>query len=402
MTVEDELRIFRRGLVDCIEEDELRRKIERSQKTAHPLKIKYGADPSSAHLHLGHTVPLRKLRALQDLGHQVIFVIGDFTARIGDPSQQSETRPMLSAEEITKNAKTYQRQVFRILDRKRTQVVYNSKWLDTLRPQDFLALMSQYTVARILERDDFSARFKARKPITLLELMYPLLQGYDSVELKADVEVGGTDQKFDLLVGRELQRQWKQEPQGVLTLPILEGTDGVKKMSKSFGNAIGLDDTATNMFGGVMSIPDKLIVRYTQYLTDADEDAVKTLERGLKSGKLHPRDEKARLARRLTAMYFSEVEADRAASEFDRVFRAKELPDEVPEMVMAETSLDLVSLLEKTRLASSRSAARRLIEQGAVEVDDRRELKPDAKIALHQPRVIRCGKRKFVRVRSKV
>jgi len=400
MTVEEQLRVFCRGLVDCIDEEDLRKKITRSLKEKKPLKIKYGADPSSPHLHLGHTVPLRKLKAIQELGHQIIFLIGDFTARIGDPSQQSQTRPQLTQDEIGKNAKTYQEQVFRILDRKRTKVVYNSEWLDRLKPDQFLSLMSQYTVARILERDDFSQRYKENKPITLLEFMYPLLQGYDSVELKSDVEIGGTDQKFNLLVGRELQRQSGQEPQTVLTLPILEGTDGERKMSKSLGNAIALEDTSTNMFGGVMSVPDKLIVRYFKYLTDASDEEVKKLEEGLASGKLHPRHEKARLAHTLVAMYHGEKEAERAQSEFDRVFKSDELPDEIQEYKLSERAMDLVSLLAKVGLAASKSEARRLIQQGAVEIDRELAKEPSAVISLDSPRLIRCGKRKFLRVRS--
>ncbi|MBI4431800.1 MAG: tyrosine--tRNA ligase [Candidatus Omnitrophica bacterium] len=398
MTVDEQLRVFCRDTVDCIDEADLEQKLARSLKEKKPLKIKYGADPSSPHLHLGHTVPLRKLRAIQELGHQIIFLIGDFTARIGDPSQQYQTRPKLGRSEIAKNAKTYQEQVFRILDRKRTKVVYNSAWLDNLKPDDFLSLMSQYTVARILERDDFSRRYKDKKPITLLEFMYPLLQGYDSVELKSDVELGGTDQKFNLLVGRELQRLWNQEPQVVLTLPILEGTDGERKMSKSLGNAIGLEDTPTNMFGGLMSIPDKLIARYFRYLTDTDEKELKALEGGLESGKLHPRKEKARLANCLVSMYHGAGEAARAEAEFDRVFKSGDLPDEIQEYRVKEMKMDLVSLLAKVGLAESKGAARRLIQQGAVEVDRRLEKEPTAVILLNEPRLIRCGKRKFARV----
>lgn len=392
----DQLKIFKEGTVDLISEEDLIQKL----KTKKSLRIKYGADPSAPDLHLGHTVPLRKLARLQELGHKVVFVVGDFTARIGDPSHQSETRKTLSEAEVRQNAKTYQEQVFRILARDKTEVRYNSEWLGKFKPDDFLRLTSKYTVARLLERDDFAKRFKEGRPIAVLEFLYPLLQGYDSVALESDVEVGGTDQKFNLLVGRELQRDWNQSPQVVLTLPIIEGTDGKVKMSKSVGNHIALEDSPREMFGKIMSIPDTLTVRYFQYLTDFGLKEAQKIETELSSGALHPREAKAHLAREIVSAYHGPAQAEKASEEFDRMFRAKELPDEIETITLPESDLDILSLLNEAKLTPSKNEARRLVQQGGVKIDGVKIADEKHRVSLSKtPIVVQCGKRKFIRIK---
>lgn len=397
-SVPEQLKIFRENIVDLISEKELTLKIESSLKTNQPLRIKYGADPSSPDLHLGHTVPLRKLRQLQDLGHLVVFIIGDFTARIGDPSGKSETRPMLSEEEVRANAKTYQEQVFRILDKKKTEVHYNSEWLGNMRPEDFLKLTAQYTVARILERDDFSKRYKAGEPIALVEFLYPLLQGHDSVEVESDIEIGGTDQMFNLLVGRELQKADAQEPQVVMTLPLIEGTDGVQKMSKSLQNHIAIQDPPREMFGKVMSIPDAMMERYYRYVSGLPLEEVEAIVQGIKKGEVHPREMKAKLAEQIVSLFYSEDVACEASREFDKIFKDKGLPDEVPEIRISAKTMDIVSLLMEAKLVASKSEARRMIEQGGVKIGHQKILDPKAIMTVGASFVLQCGKRKFVRV----
>lgn len=390
-----QLKIFRQGAVDLISEEELRQKLAEGR----PLRIKYGADPSTPDLHLGHTVPLRKLKQFQDLGHQIVFIIGDFTARVGDPSQRNETRPMLSPEEVKQNAKTYQDQVFRILDQKKTEVRYNSEWLDRLKPQDFLHLTSQYTVARLLERDDFQKRYESKQPIALIEFLYPLLQGYDSVQVKADIEIGGTDQKFNLLVGRELQKVWGQKQQIVITFPLLEGTDGVRKMSKTFGNAIGIQETPKEIFGKVMSIPDALVSRYYQYVSGLADEEYNLV---LTEFKNHPRELKAKLAAQIVQLYYGKEKAVRAQKEFDRIFRDKGVPDDIETLTVAKNEIDLVSLLAESNLASSKSEARRLVEQGGVKINQAKVSDPNHKVRLSKdPILVQCGKRKFARIKVK-
>ncbi len=392
----DQIKIFKEGVVDLISEDELRQKLESKR----PLRIKYGADPSTADLHLGHTVPLRKLKQLQELGHQIVFIVGDFTARIGDPSQRSEMRPMLSQAQVKENAKTYEAQVFKILDRKKTEVRYNSEWLDQMKPQDFLNLTSQYTVARLLERDDFQNRYQAGQPIALIEFLYPLLQGYDSVMIKADVELGGSDQKFNLLVGRELQKTWKQMPQIIMTLPLLEGTDGAKKMSKSFGNSIDINDSPKEIFGKVMSIPDRLIPRYYQYASGMNVQEYQPMIETLVPS--DPREAKAKLSEQIVSLYHGREKAKAAREEFDRIFRDKGVPDEIQTVTLSQNEPDLVSLLMEAGLVESKNEGRRLIQQGAVQIDQKKVVDPAHKIRLtKQPILIQCGKRKFARVKAK-
>lgn len=405
INIEEEIRIFEEGTADLISRDELKKKLVHARKNGGTLRIKYGADPSSPDLHLGHTVPLKKLRVLQDLGHEIVFLIGDFTARIGDPSQQSETRKMLSEEEVRTNAASYQTQVFKVLDPKRTKVVYNSDWLDKLSPSAFLKLTSKYTVARLLERDDFKRRFDSKQPIALLEFLYPLMQGYDSVVLKSDLELGGTDQKFNLLVGRELQRSEGQEPQVVMTLPIIEGTDGVQKMSKSLGNAIGVLDSPQEMFGKIMSIPDSLMFRYFTYLTYLPRVEIEEMERKLKKGEAHPKALKVRLAKELVSLYHSSQEAEKAHAEFEKVFRDGGVPEEMPEISIPRQKLkdgkiDILSLLQEAQLTSSKAEARRLIQQGGVKINHRKVQSDKEQVSLQSELVIQCGKRKFARIRT--
>lgn len=383
------------GLIDIISEDELASLLQKSASDKKPLRIKYGADPSSPDLHLGHTVALRKLRQFQDFGHIVVFIIGDFTAMIGDPSHRSQTRKMLTEEEVKKNALTYQEQVFKILDKKKTEVRYNSEWLGKMQASEFLHLTAQYTVARILERDDFQKRFETKTPIALVEFMYPLLQGYDSVQVKSDIEIGGTDQKFNLLVGRELQKVWGQKQQLVLTLPLIEGLDGIQKMSKSFNNHIAIQDSPREMFGKVMSLPDKLVPRYFQYTSGLAVEEYKPLVEKFSS---EPRAVKADLAAQIVSLFHGKEEAQNAREEFDRIFRDKGLPDEIPLLKLSQADMDIVSILKDAELVESKSEARRLIQQGGVKVDQTKVLSVDHVFSLSQPILIQCGKRKFAKV----
>lgn len=389
---------LKQGLVDFVSEEELARKLESSLTKKKPLRIKYGADPSAPDLHLGHTVPLRKLKQFQDLGHKVVFIIGDFTARIGDPTQRNETRRMLSREEVNRNAISYQHQVFEILDSRETEVRYNSEWLGGFGPEDFLNLTARYTVARMLERDDFSRRYRSGHPIAIVEFLYPLLQGYDSIAVNADVEIGGTDQLFNLLVGREFLKQENKEPQIVMTLPIIEGTDGVQKMSKTLGNAIGLEEPPKEMFGKIMSIPDSLMERYYRYLTGYTPAEAENVIADIKEGRLHPREAKARLAEHLVSLYHGTQRASKAREEFDKVFQRKGLPEKIETIHLGRREFDIVSLLKESGLVSSKGEARRLIRQGGVKVEKEKVTEPERRIALDRPVLIQCGKRKFARL----
>lgn len=396
MSSQESLNLFKSGFIDLITETELKARLD-SKKL---LRIKYGADPSAPDLHLGHTVPLRKLKQLQQLGHTVVFIIGDFTARVGDPSQQSETRAMVSQKQIEDNAKTYQEQVFRILDRKKTEVRYNSEWFSKFKPDDFLKLTSQYTVARLLERDDFKKRFEEKRPIAVLEFLYPLLQGHDSVEVKADVEIGGTDQKFNLLVGRDLQKDAGQAQQIVATLPIIEGLDGRIKMSKSVGNAIGILESPDSMFGKLMSVPDTLMIRYWRYLTDESEQKVSDIEKQIQSGALNPREAKANLAEHIAGLFHGKEKAQQARSEFDRVFKNKDVPSQIEEKKLNKKNWNIVDLVFDSGLVSSKSEAKRLVEQGGVELDQVIVRDTKQEVILKQESVLRCGKRRFLKLKQ--
>ncbi|MBZ0160858.1 MAG: tyrosine--tRNA ligase [bacterium] len=400
----EQLRALRRGAVEIISEEELLGKLERSLRTGVPLRVKLGADPSAPDLHLGHTVVLRKLRQFQDLGHQVIFLIGDFTGMIGDPTGRSETRKPLSVEEVQINAETYKRQIFRILDQRRTEIRFNSEWLSRMDFANVIRLAAQHTVARLLERDDFQKRYREGRPIGVHEFLYPLAQGHDSVVLRADIELGGTDQKFNLLVGRELQRAAGQEPQVALITPLLEGTDGVQKMSKSLGNYIGIDEPAREVYGKAMSIPDGLIIKYAELAAGMSPEAVEAMEEGLKLGVLHPRTAKADVAGKLVALYYGEQVAEDAALEFDRIFRDKRLPDDINVFIVADemATIDIVWLIKESEGARSLSEARRLIRQGGVSLDGEVVRDEHTKIPMDQEHVLRVGKRFYRRVKKSV
>jgi tyrosyl-tRNA synthetase len=406
MTIDEQLAYLRKGTTEIIREDDLRAKLQKSAKTGKPLRVKLGADPTAPDIHLGHTVVIRKLRAFQELGHTVIFLIGDFTGLIGDPSGKSATRPQLTREQINTNAETYKSQIFKLLDPDKTEIRFNSEWMDKLGSDGFVRLASHVTVKQILERDDFAKRLGEEKPIALHELLYPLTQAYDSVALEADVELGGTDQKFNLLMGRNLQREYGQEAQVAVITPLLEGTDGVQKMSKSLGNYIGIDEPASEIFGKVMSISDELMWRYYELLTDLTIEQIAALRAVAGNGERNPRDVKADLAKRIIADFHSPADADEAEQEFVRRFRNKETPDEVEERVVPANQpggWDLAHLLVTVGLAESKAEARRLVQQGGVSIDGERQAVTNVAAAtLWKPgmtALLKVGKRRFVRVR---
>ena len=389
MDVKEELEIIKENTSDVISEDELLKKLKEARRQKRGLRVKYGADPSASDIHLGHTVPLRKLRQLQELGHSVIFLIGDFTARIGDPSGASKTRPPLTKEEVIKNAATYEKQISKILDNRKTEIVFNSKWCEEMHFSDVIKLSSHYTIARMLERDDFSMRFQRKEPISIHEFLYPLIQGYDSVILKADIEVGGTDQRFNFLVARELQRDFGQEPEVIILLPILEGTDGKQKMSKSLDNYIGIDETPSEIYGKLMSIPDEILPRYYNLLLGIPfpEDSP-------------PHEAKKRLAKEITSTYHGKGAGRKSEEEFQRIFVRKELPDKIPEVVIEDKNIWLVELLVRAKLAGSRSEARRLIAHGGVKLDNKVCTDPEGDIQVREGMIPKVGKRRFAKIRT--
>ncbi len=394
LPVSEQLERIRAGAIEILPEDELERKLEYSLKSKQPLRIKYGADPSRPDLHLGHYVCLRKLKDFQELGHQVIFIVGDFTAMIGDPSGQSKTRPQLTREEVQENSKTYFEQVFKVLDPERTRVTYNSEWLSKLTAEEVIRLSSCYTVARMLERDDFEKRFREEIPISVHEFLYPIFQGYDSVVIRSDVEIGGTDQKFNFVVAREIQRAFNIEPQTILTMPLLEGTDGKRKMSKSYDNYVGINESPREIFGKIMSIPDELVLRYFEVVLRVPRDELSQLSGQMKE---HPRDTKARLAREIVALFHSKEAALEAEHEFNRIFRLGEAPDEMPSFPVPEGGKTLVEIMVESGAAPSKSEARRLIGQGAVKLDGER-IQEDITVQVDAPRVLKVGKRRFVKL----
>ena len=391
--------VIRRGISEIIPEDDLVRKIERSIATRTPLNVKLGCDPSRPDLHLGHSVVLRKLRQFQDLGHQAILIIGDFTGMIGDPSGKSKTRPSLTLEETRKNGQTYFEQATKVLSAKNISMFYNSEWLGTMAFADVIRLASKYPVARMLERDDFTIRYKAGESIGIHEFLYPLAQAMDSVAIKADVELGGTDQKFNLLVGRDLQREYGLEPQIAVTMPILAGTDGVEKMSKSLDNYIGVSDAPREMYGKTLRIPDALIVPYFELTTDVSNAELAAIRKDLASG-TNPRDLKRRLARTLVGLYHSDADALAAEEEFDRIFIQKSLPDEVEEFSLDPDQLptSILMLLSVTKLTASNGEARRLIEQGGVSIDGTKVTDPLASLPSVPEFILKVGKRRFLKV----
>ncbi|MDQ3322665.1 MAG: tyrosine--tRNA ligase [Acidobacteriota bacterium] len=375
-TIDEQLSILTKGAVDVIRKEDLRAKLENSAKTGKPLRVKLGADPTAPDIHIGHTVVIRKLKAFQDLGHTAIFLIGDFTGLIGDPTGKSATRPPLLREEILHNAETYKTQIFKLLDPEKTEIRFNSEWFENQGAADFIKLASKTTVKQILERDDFEKRMAAEKPIALHELLYPLVQGYDSVALNADVELGGTDQKFNLLVGRNLQREYNQEPQVVITTPLLEGLDGTNKMSKSLGNYIGITDAPNEMFGKIMSASDDLMWKYYELLTDSTAEEIERL----KTSGENPRNTKVNLAKSIIKDFHSAEDARNAEDEFKRRFVRKEIPDEIEETSIAAGTYKLVDLLVQTNLVASKGEARRLIEQGGVKINGEKATNTSAEI----------------------
>ena len=384
MSLTDALSLIRRGTNEIISEEELAKKLASGKK----LRIKLGVDPTAPDLHLGHSVIINKLKVFQDLGHQIVFLIGDFTARIGDPSGRSATRPMMTEEQIMKNIKTYQDQVFKILDREKTEVVFNSKWLNALGIEGLLKLASKHTVAQMLVRDDFEKRFKADIPISIVEFMYPLLQAYDSVALQADVELGGNDQKFNLLLGRDMQRDAGQEPQVVITMPLLVGTDGVKKMSKSYNNYIALNDKPQDMFGKLMSISDELMMFYYELLTQENLDEIK---------QMHPKEAKMKLGSIIVERYWGKEAAENAKAEFNKIFANKDLPTEIEEFKCDKDKIKLSELLFVSKMVASKNEARRLIEQGGAKVDNEK-VTTDTEIEVKNGMILQAGKRKFKKI----
>ncbi len=400
VSIEEEIALIKRGAVDLVSEDELVSKLKKAREEGRPLLVKAGFDPTAPDIHLGHTVLLRKMRQFQLLGHRVVFLIGDFTGLVGDPTGKSETRKALSREEILENAKTYKEQFSKILDPEKTEVRFNSEWFLKMDFEDVLKLMAKYTVARLLERDDFSNRFKQGRPIGVHELMYPLMQAYDSVALHADVELGGTDQKFNLLVGRDIQRSYGQEPQVILTVPIIEGLDGVQKMSKSLNNYVGVNEPPFEMFGKLMSIPDELIEKYFILLTDVPEAEIKRMSNDMKQGRLNPRDVKARLAREIVTFFYSLEAAKDAEDRFNKMFRKKEIPDDIPVFeVQSDEEVSIVDLVVKVGFAGSKSEARRLISQGGIAVDGRKVSDIAEKVRPPAEFVLKVGKRRISKIK---
>ena len=423
-TVREQFEYLKKGCVEIIQEEELRSKLERSLRENRPLRVKVGFDPTAPDIHLGHTVILRKMKHFQDLGHEVIFLIGDFTGLIGDPSGRSVTRPPMTREEIHRNAETYKNQIFKILSSEKTVIDFNSRWLGELRSFDVINLTAKYTVARLLERDDFSERLKSGLPISVHEILYPLMQAYDSVALKADVEMGGTDQKFNLLVGREIQREFGQEPQVIITLPLLEGLDGVEKMSKSTGNYVGITEAPKEIYGKIMSISDPLMYRYYELLTDEPLARIEEWKKEVKAGKLHPRELKSGLAKAIVSDFWNRREAAKAAEEFDRVHKRREVPSDIDQNVrevsvrgMIKASggaaasisiesikyIDLIDILLHVQIFLSRGEAKRVIRQGGLYLDGQRveDIGLKLEATAEKEHILKVGKRKFYKIRIK-
>ncbi|PYT49728.1 MAG: tyrosine--tRNA ligase [Acidobacteria bacterium] len=399
--VAEQLEYLKKGVAEIIREDEFVSKLKRSHDTGKPLRAKLGVDPTAPDIHLGHMVVIEKLRQFQILGHKAVFLVGDFTAMVGDPTGQSETRPPLSREQVNANAKTYLDQVFKILDPKKTEIRYNSEWLDKLTSYEIVRLCAKYRVARMLEREDFHKRLSEQQPISMHELLYPLLVAYDSVMLEADVELGATEQKFNLLMGRDIQREYSQESQVCMTMPILVGLDGHRKMSKSLGNYVGITEPPSEMFGKLMSVPDDLMWSYWQLLTVLTDNDITDLRRKVAAGQAHPMSVKTALAKRIVCDFHGNEAAERAASEFQRVFRDRQAPEEAPIMKLPRgPAKKLTALLVDLKLIASKSEAERLIKQGGVEIDGARVDDPRKDIDLSEPAdfLLRAGKKKFVRI----
>ncbi len=402
--VERQLEIIRRGTAEIVPEEELKQKIASSVATGTPLKVKLGLDPSAPDIHVGHTVVLHKLKQFQDLGHQVQLIIGDFTGMIGDPTGKSETRKQLSKEDVERNAETYQKQIYKILDPARTQIFYNADWLAPMRFADVVQLAAKMTVARMLEREDFTKRYASGQPISIHEFFYPLMQGYDSVALKSDIELGGTDQKFNLLMGRTLQKEYGCPTQVAIMMPLLEGLDGVNKMSKSLGNYIGIDEEPNEIYGKAMSIPDELMVKYFELATDISNEELDALKKGLADQTVHPRDAKMKLAYTFVKMFHGDEAAQAAEQHFKTVFQQRALPDDIEEVGLSSAELvggriRLIKLLVSLGLQSSNGEARRSIVQGAVRINEERIADPNAEVSVAEGDVVQVGKRKFAKIK---
>lgn len=397
-SLDEQLELIRRGVVDIIPEEDLIKKLNRSLQAKKPLKIKLGCDPSRPDLHIGHSVVLRKLRQFQDLGHQAILVIGDFTGMIGDPTGKNKTRPSLSLEETRLHGKTYFEQASKILDRNKTRIVYNSEWLGIMTFADVVKMASKYTVARMLERDDFQNRYKNNEPISVHEFLYPLAQAMDSVALEADIELGGTDQRFNLLVGRDLQKEHGQEPQVIITMPLLEGTDGIQKMSKSLDNYVGIDDNPKEMFGRLMSIPDTLIYKYFELTTNVSISDLAKIKKDLTDPDTNPSILKRRLAKEIISIYHSPHASQLAEEEFDLIFKKKDVPQDIDIFRTRLTELPLLKLLTETKMVESGNEARRQVQQGAVSINGLKVTDEKAKITIEGELILKVGKRKFLKI----
>ena len=399
LTCKDQFNIISENVEEIIPENELIKKIEKSIKNKIPLNVKLGCDPSRPDLHIGHSVVLNKLKDFQELGHNVILVIGDFTAMIGDPTGRNKTRPQLDILETKKNAKTYINQVSKILNIEKVRIVYNSSWLNKINFSDVVKLCSNFTVSQFLERDDFNNRYKSGKPISLHEFMYPLAQAYDSVFLRSDIEIGGTDQKFNLLLARDLQKEHKQSPQATITMPILEGTDGKAKMSKSYDNFIAFNDKPDDMYGKILSIQDNLILKYFSLVTNISSKEIKDYEFMLKTGSANPRDLKRKLAREIVSIYYNNKFASLAENNFDKIFIKKTIPENIPEIIVKE-NIKIVNLISNSKLVNSKSEIRRLIKQGGIKVDDTQVLDIHYEVNPKINKIIKIGKRKFIKIIS--
>jgi tyrosyl-tRNA synthetase len=403
MEVKEQLKIIKSGSTEVIGEEDLIEKLKEAQKEDRALRVKLGLDPTAPDIHLGHTVVLQKLKQFQDLGHEVCLIIGDFTGRIGDPTGKSTTRQQLTEAEVKENAATYKEQMFKVLDPDKTEVIFNSQWFSDLGFSDAIELSSQYTVARMLEREDFANRYQNNKPISIHEFFYPILQAYDSVAMEADVELGGTDQKFNLLAGRKLQKEHDQQPQAIVMMPLLEGLDGVNKMSKSKDNYIGIAESPSEMYGKTMSLPDELLGRYFELVTDHSVEEVKEIKIGLEDGSLHPMKAKKRLAKDIVTEYYGAGAAQQAEKEFQKVFKQGGTPDDIEEIEIEQTDLEdgemwIVDLVDATGLVDSKSQIRRLIKQGAVRFNDEKYKKINIDIELEDEMIIRVGKKRFAKI----
>jgi len=400
ISAKEQLDIIKRGAAEVIIEADLLKKMERSVSTGKPLRIKAGFDPTAPDIHVGHTVLLNKMRQFQELGHEVTFLIGDFTGMIGDPTGKSETRKHLTKEEVAENAKTYQAQIYKVLDPAKTKIAFNSEWMSKMTAGEMIQLAAKHTVARMLEREDFKKRYQSELPISIHEFLYPLIQGYDSVMMKSDVELGGTDQKFNLLMGRELQKEYAQEPQCIVMMPLLEGLDGVNKMSKSLGNYIGINESAKEIFGKVMSASDELMLRYYELVSAVPLDDLQKIKDDIRSGSLHPMEAKKRLAEELVDRFCTAGEGCAARDEFEKVFSKKDMPDDVPvvEVAWEGEKMKLVKIMAQAGVAKSNSDARRLIQQGAVEIDQKPVKDADTDLSASGAYILRVGKKRFVKI----